>query len=306
MVVGFIAAAAIAVSLSAALTIIEMLTPRQRFTVTSRLRGFAFTGLSVFAGGLLTAAFILLWQQLGIRPVLTLPLRGLVGDVVAGAAGVIFADLLAYWNHRFQHKFIWPVHALHHSQTELHAANYYGHFSEGAFRFVLFALPLSLVHFEFASTPFVIAVARDTLERFIHSPTTINFGPLARVLVEPRYHRIHHSTDPRHFDKNFGILFSFWDRLFGTAYTPTHDDWPSTGIDGIPPPQNCSRLLPVSCTIQGSRQRTPDHRLASGSVRFPPIPAVSISGGSRPNQTSAATLLALILGKGWGATFGPR
>jgi sterol desaturase/sphingolipid hydroxylase (fatty acid hydroxylase superfamily) len=35
---------------------------------------------------------------------------------------------------------------------------------------------------------------------------------------------LHHSVDPRHYDKNFGLLFSFWDRLFGTLCVPRPDE----------------------------------------------------------------------------------
>ena len=38
------------------------------------------------------------------------------------------------------------------------------------------------------------------------------------------WHQLHHSTDPRHYDKNFGLLFSFWDRLFGTLCVPRPDE----------------------------------------------------------------------------------
>jgi len=36
------------------------------------------------------------------------------------------------------------------------------------------------------------------------------------VLVTPDLHRIHHSTDVPEQSANFGFLFAFWDRLFGT------------------------------------------------------------------------------------------
>jgi len=35
---------------------------------------------------------------------------------------------------------------------------------------------------------------------------------------------LHHSVDPRHYDKNFGLLFSFWDRFFGTLCVPKPDE----------------------------------------------------------------------------------
>jgi sterol desaturase/sphingolipid hydroxylase (fatty acid hydroxylase superfamily) len=35
---------------------------------------------------------------------------------------------------------------------------------------------------------------------------------------------LHHSIDPRHYDKNFGLLFSFWDRIFGTQFVPDPEE----------------------------------------------------------------------------------
>jgi hypothetical protein len=38
-------------------------------------------------------------------------------------------------------------------------------------------------------------------------------------VCSPAQHQIHHSTDPRHHDRNFGGLLSLWDWLFGTLVT---------------------------------------------------------------------------------------
>jgi sterol desaturase/sphingolipid hydroxylase (fatty acid hydroxylase superfamily) len=43
---------------------------------------------------------------------------------------------------------------------------------------------------------------------------------LERVIMSPAQHQIHHSREERHLDRNFGLLFSCWDQLFGTiAYS---------------------------------------------------------------------------------------
>jgi sterol desaturase/sphingolipid hydroxylase (fatty acid hydroxylase superfamily) len=39
---------------------------------------------------------------------------------------------------------------------------------------------------------------------------------LERVIMSPAQHQIHHSREERHLDRNFGLLFSCWDQLFGT------------------------------------------------------------------------------------------
>jgi sterol desaturase/sphingolipid hydroxylase (fatty acid hydroxylase superfamily) len=169
--------------------------------------------------------------------------RGIFGDALSVASALLLYDFMSYRNHRFQHRFLWHIHALHHWQTDLHAANDYAHFLEAALRFLSWALPLSLIKFDFAPMPALLGLGRGALEFYIHSPTTVNFGPARRILVDNRFHRIHHSLEPTHFDRNFGILFSFWDSLFGTAYWPGPDEWPETGIAGISPPASIGAYL---------------------------------------------------------------
>ncbi len=35
---------------------------------------------------------------------------------------------------------------------------------------------------------------------------------------------------PEQREKNFGVIFTFWDRMFGTLYAK-YDEYPETGID---------------------------------------------------------------------------
>ncbi len=57
-------------------------------------------------------------------------------------------------------------------------------------------------------------------------------GSLLILAVAPQSHRIHHSVDPRHHAKNFGVVFSFWDRLMGTQWHD-HTEYPDTGIPDL-------------------------------------------------------------------------
>ena len=52
------------------------------------------------------------------------------------------------------------------------------------------------------------------------------------VFVTPEIHRIHHSRNRADFDRNFGQLFSFWDRLFGSYRSPKSGSATSMGLDG--------------------------------------------------------------------------
>jgi creatinine amidohydrolase/Fe(II)-dependent formamide hydrolase-like protein len=54
-----------------------------------------------------------------------------------------------------------------------------------------------------------------------HSQIWLHFGKWASyIFISPAQHQIHHSTAMKHRDKNFGLIFSFWDRMFGTLYVP--------------------------------------------------------------------------------------
>jgi sterol desaturase/sphingolipid hydroxylase (fatty acid hydroxylase superfamily) len=55
-----------------------------------------------------------------------------------------------------------------------------------------------------------------------HSPVWLSFGPhIEKWIISPAQHQIHHSTDPKHFDRNFGGSLAIWDRMFGTLYVTT-------------------------------------------------------------------------------------
>ncbi len=54
-----------------------------------------------------------------------------------------------------------------------------------------------------------------------HLNANWNFGIIGKyLLVSPMYHKIHHSIEESHFDKNFSIRFFIWDRVLGTHCAP--------------------------------------------------------------------------------------
>jgi sterol desaturase/sphingolipid hydroxylase (fatty acid hydroxylase superfamily) len=53
-------------------------------------------------------------------------------------------------------------------------------------------------------------------------------GVLGRIFVSPAYHQVHHSSNPKHFNKNFGSCLALWDWMFGTLYVPEKEREPLT------------------------------------------------------------------------------
>ena len=46
---------------------------------------------------------------------------------------------------------------------------------------------------------------------------------MGKLFQSPAHHQVHHSTDPRHFDKNLGFALAVWDWLFGTLHIPARE-----------------------------------------------------------------------------------
>ena len=221
--------------------LIEMLVPIDRYRLASRRVGIVFHVTQAGVGAFVAYPLGQIYQYLGLRPLL--PSIDAWAGVFAIPLALLSVDFLRYWEHRFEHRFMWSVHVVHHSPEELHAANAYGHPLQVVPMFFLIALPFSLLNFQSAATPMVVGLIATFMGYFIHSPADFHFGPLRAIFVDNRYHRIHHSLEPHHFDHNFGIVFSIWDRLFGTQHQPRGEEWPKVGVAGTSPPSTIGQFL---------------------------------------------------------------
>ncbi|MBN8902120.1 MAG: sterol desaturase family protein, partial [Rhodospirillales bacterium] len=64
-----------------------------------------------------------------------------------------------------------------------------------------------------------------------HTHLEMSYGPwLNRVFLCPYWHQLHHSIEPRHYNRNYGLLLSVWDRLFGTLAIPQPNEHFTFGL----------------------------------------------------------------------------
>ncbi len=144
----------------------------------------------------------------------------------------VVSDFLSWISHIIRHKVnnFWQFHAVHHGQIQLNMLTESRiHPIDDAFSYLLHFVPF------FSLGLSIEAIAgfewfRQWHTRLYHSNIKSNFGILRYVFVTPQSHRIHHSTQLQHRDKNYGQNLSIWDYIFGTQYR-NYDEYPQVGVD---------------------------------------------------------------------------
>ena len=136
--------------------------------------------------------------------------------------GVLFLDLIgAYLPHYVQHKvkFLWKIHLVHHSdhKVDTTTANRHHPF-ESVVRYLFTLLGVALLGANMGLV-FLYQSLSVVLSQFNHA--NINISPkidkfLSLFIVTPNMHKVHHHYVMPYTDSNYGNIFSFWDRLFGT------------------------------------------------------------------------------------------
>jgi sterol desaturase/sphingolipid hydroxylase (fatty acid hydroxylase superfamily) len=167
------------------------------------------------------------------------------GLLILGASiwfSSILGDFFFYWYHRWTHvnAFLWQHHKMHHTDRQLEAiSSARQNWIETVFNALFIAVPM-IVLFKidprdqwtaglFAGLTAGLITNLLTLS---HMNVRLHVGWFARVWCGPQNHRIHHSLEPEHIDRNFAFVFPLWDVLFGTYVHPKKGEFPATGVAG--------------------------------------------------------------------------
>jgi len=162
-------------------------------------------------------------------------------------AYLFFFDFLYYWFHRAQHSWplLWRYHLMHHTDDNVSMiSSVRHHWLEESLRYFVILAPMHIMFGGNSTLPLWMLVSTGLYGMVIHWNMPWHSTFLSRYIVTPRYHRLHHSIEPRHHDRNFAVFFPFLDRLFGTCAEPTTDEYPETGVQGVKNPNSLGLLLP--------------------------------------------------------------
>lgn len=130
---------------------------------------------------------------------------------------LLVTDLVWYWYHRLGHEInlFWAAHIVHHHSEEFnYSVSARITTIQSIVRNLFWAL-LPLVGFHPAMV-MTILVVHGTYSFFTHTQMIRKLGWLEHILITPSHHRVHHASNEKYLNKNYGDLFVFWDKLFGT------------------------------------------------------------------------------------------
>lgn len=130
---------------------------------------------------------------------------------------LIAADFTYYWMHRLEHehRILWANHSVHHSSEDYNLTIAMRlSIIESAIEWI-FLIPMMLVGF----SPFQAIVALIFIAQYqtwIHTERIVKLGWLDEIFNTPSVHRVHHGSNDKYLDRNYGGVLIIWDKLFGT------------------------------------------------------------------------------------------
>jgi sterol desaturase/sphingolipid hydroxylase (fatty acid hydroxylase superfamily) len=157
-------------------------------------------------------------------------------SVVYTILAIAAHDLGVTLGHILEHKipFFWEFHKVHHSAEALTPfTNYRNHPVDKTLELFLalffvgalggtfqYLYPGGVTQVTVINVS-VMFFVYNLIANLRHSHIWLSYGWfINHIISSPAMHQLHHSSEERHFDKNYALVFSFWDYLAGTLYVP--------------------------------------------------------------------------------------
>lgn len=146
---------------------------------------------------------------------------------------LLILDFMHYFRHVALHRIplLWRFHRTHHTDLDVDFST--------ALRFHPFEMFVTIavtfaaiVIFGMPGYVMILNTLLTIFSGFLsHGNIAIPEPPeraMRSILVTPDMHRVHHSADARETDSNYGVVFPWWDHMFGTYVAQ-----PRKGHDGM-------------------------------------------------------------------------
>lgn len=202
---------------------LELLWPHRQPNGPIAKRWFGNVTLYLLSGAIMLVPTIVAFaaalashvMRFGLLDAMPLP------PVYTWTVAILALDALSFANHWLNHNIgvLWRIHAVHHSDPELDATTTFRHHPlEVIVDSLLVGGCVLLIGISPAQVAVysLLAMAIQLLAHAnIRLPAWLERA-LGAVLVTPGFHQMHHSSEVRETNSNYGQVFVFWDHLFGS------------------------------------------------------------------------------------------
>ena len=154
---------------------------------------------------------------------------GIEKSIFAFVLTFIGVDFIWYLFHRMGHRIslMWGIHLVHHQSDEY---NLSVNFALSPLGFLIRSIMYSSLVFLGLPVEYVImsGYLNAFYQYYLHTEFISTIPWLEHVLVMPDHHKVHHASNEVYLDKNYGGVFIFWDKLFGSFMA--YEEKPDYGL----------------------------------------------------------------------------
>jgi sterol desaturase/sphingolipid hydroxylase (fatty acid hydroxylase superfamily) len=127
-------------------------------------------------------------------------------------------DLCYYLDHRVAHRtgLFWAFHQVHHSSEEYNLTVAARGF---LFNGTILIQPIYVIMPLIGMSMFhivVVVIFTNLYGIFVHTKLVKRMGIFEYFMATPSNHRVHHGSDIKYLDKNYGQVLIIWDLIFGS------------------------------------------------------------------------------------------
>ncbi len=184
----------------------------------------SFSNLGIMIGNNLLKPLSIGWKYVLFSAVEVFQVFDIPTNVYTIIITFLVAEFAYYWYHRLSHEIpvLWTMHHTHHSSPWMNLTTAFRLNWMNAFISPIAYIPFVLLGF---SPELLIGslVASLFFQFFLHTEAIGRLGFFEGWLFNtPSAHRVHHGSNEKYIDKNYGGMLIIYDRLFGT-YEPETD-----------------------------------------------------------------------------------
>lgn len=205
--------------------LIEQLKPRRSELKSQTRRWLNNIILTILNFVLITLVIIAINSSsllTALQPDIPLFVSWQLSTLSATVITILVMEFITYWLHRLFHiaPLLWRIHAVHHCDTSVDVTTTHRHHPLEPFLTLLISVTVLIL----LGAPLLAIIFYNLLHVIISTVSHSNvYVPevverwLRYFIVTPDFHRVHHASQQKFTDSNYGAIFPWFDYLFGSA-----------------------------------------------------------------------------------------